>query len=197
MKLLSTFATVWIAIAILGFVIPMEVVSENNGAQMTDVTIATKYWYQIENNFIDDGGRSIRSPSYHDTLVTSSKNEVTFNNYAQLHDERNQDTDYRVEWYILVYEMIEGEKEFVKSEKTGDTMYNPPDQLFNFQSITINVDFNGEGVHTYSIGSRFVIYEVQEGKEDKKIGCPTFYEEALVFETKDFAVSNDLGTGIL
>jgi hypothetical protein len=46
MKLLSTFATVWIAIAILGFVIPMEVVSENNGAQMTDVTIATKYWYQ-------------------------------------------------------------------------------------------------------------------------------------------------------
>jgi len=183
MRILTKFLLVFTAMAIMGFIIPDEVISQNPNPQETDVAISYEYYTEYET-----GGDSQRSPTYHALYSTPSENTVRFNNYANIHDERIQSTEYHVIWYISVYENMDGEYVHIATEESGDIYYSPPDEIAHYQSISIDVEMRDIIYHEYWVGTTYDWYKVNPDGTEDWIKSPTYGETAIVYEVDDLPV---------
>lgn len=150
--------------------------------QETDVVISELHYTDADNGEIEDGGSSILAPTYHDTYVTAEDNTVTFNNIALLSDNRVKSSKWEVDFSMIVYEVVNEELEFVKSEITDIVEYQPPTQISTYQTIDITVDYIGIETHIYSVGTEYTIYKVKKDGELKVHSSTAFFETAYVHE---------------
>ena len=212
-KLLMIFA-IMIAIGVICVVMSTDVTADTTtqeDATETDVTIPTDYQplqetdvvlssINLNNGEIEDGGSSTLAPTYHDTYVNPDENTVTFNNIALIDDKRVKSTKYQVEFSAIVYEVINEELEFVKSETTGIENYQPPSEIPHYQTISIDVDYIGIATHTYSVGTEYTIYKVKKDGLKEKEQSTGLFETAYVHEVPDlefvgtFLLPNDTTT---
>ncbi|MCK4613513.1 MAG: hypothetical protein KAU14_01820 [Thermoplasmata archaeon] len=181
MRKKANFLFAILAILMVGLVIPPEAAAIDPDLQETDVAIAREYYYPNG----DGGGTVEQAPTYHDLFVTPDHVTVTFHNYVNIHDERAQSTEYHVEWFIVVLEKIGDELIHVKTIKTGEVYYSPPDNINHYQTISIDVNYNGVGTHHYCVGSTFKWYRVNSDKSEELIWDVTYLGHAYVHEIAD------------
>lgn len=184
MKYISKLLLVMLVTALLVFLTPTRAIAENQDTKATEVVVSRESYYIVANTYISDGGSSERSPSYHDLVVSSNSNTVTFRNLATIHDERIQNTEYYVMFYVSVYEIVDDGATHVKTEYTGYEQYSPPNQIVHYQNVTFDVDIDGSEYHDYEITT---IYDwfILDGDDKKDLRTSHYPQMARVYEDSD------------
>ena len=173
-----------IAIAILAFLMPIEMVAAYNYPQETDVAIVRQHFY-FENGIVQQKTETRRSPTYHDLVITPTQTEVIFHNYVEIHDERVESTQYFIEFKITVTEEIDGDTYFVDEKVTGNVFYSPPNQIYHYQSIYVSVDYTGTEYHNLQVVTDITHYEIKSDNSLKLIQSGGYGCNAFVYEVDD------------
>ena len=173
-----------IAIAILAFLMPIEMVAAYNYPQETDVAIVRQHFY-YENGIVERKTDTTRSPTYHNLVITPTQTEIIFHNSVEIHDERVESTQYFIEFKITVTEEIDGETHFVDEKVTGNVLYSPPNQIYHYQTINIFVDYTGTEYHNFQVGTQITHYEKKSDNSLSLIESGGYGCNALVYEVDD------------
>ena len=181
----NTLMVVSIAFAILSFVVPTELVAGYNLPQETDVTILRQYWYVGENELIRNGTSGERALTYHDLAISPSETLITFHNHIEIHDERIESTQYFLEFKIEVYERINGNENLIDSRVTGTFAYSPPDEIYHYQTISIDIPYSNIEYHEYNVVSTLTRYEIKSDNSLKYLKSISYGCNALVYEVDD------------
>ena len=179
---IARYVPIFLMALLMTVVIPQDAVAIGPELQETDVAIVREEYYN-EGDSREDRASSEYAPGYHNLFVTADKNTITFHNYAVLHDERVQSTEY----YLVLHIVVVEHGKIIERKYTHTVQYSPPYDNTWYQTITFDVDYQGVGVHEYGVGSEFQWYHVRPDgtSEDHPYKDSTGFEQAYVHEIID------------